>query len=86
MGLLIMGQDPASVDATCARIIGFELDELEYIQVAGEVIGNVHQSEIKLVGVPIDEVKTQFKRPMTYLKDKKLSEKLLYENSRAGGS
>ncbi len=86
MGLMIVGQDPAAVDATCARIIGFEIDELNYIQAAGQVIGNVDQSEIKLTGVPLDEVKTQFKRPITYLKDKQLSAKLLYESERSAGS
>ncbi len=86
MGLIIMGQDPAAVDATCARIMGFELDELDYIQVAGEVIGNVDLSEIRLTGVPIDEVKIQFKRPLTYLKDKEMSARLLSQQSQAGAS
>jgi uncharacterized protein (DUF362 family) len=85
-GIIIMGQDPAAIDAICARIMGFDLNELDYIKVAGEVIGNVELDEMKLLGLPLEEMKFQFKRPITYLKDRELSEKLLREQSQSGAS
>src|SRR5258708_24020700 len=86
LGLMIVGQDPAAVDATCARIIGYNLDELDYIQAAGAVIGNVESSEIILRGCSLDKVRTTFDRPVTYLKDKEMSSKLLRSQSQAGAS
>ena len=86
MGLLIVGSDPAAVDATCARIIGFDIDELEYIRVAGQVIGNVALSEISIIGLPIAEVAVDFKRPSTYLRDSKLSENALNKQAQSGMS
>ena len=81
MGLIVIGSDPAAVDATCARIIGYDIDELDYIEIAGQVIGNVKTDEIKIVGTPIKEVAVEFERPITFLKDKKLAEKLLRDRA-----
>lgn len=81
MGLIIVGKDPAAVDATCARIMGYDIDELDYIEVAGQVIGNIDPQEIQIVGCPVKEVSVDFKRPLTYLRDKKLLEKLLREKA-----
>ncbi len=86
MGLIIAGSDPAAVDAVCARIMGYDLSELDYIRVAGQVIGNVDPSEIKIVGANIKDVVSDFKRPVTYLKDRKLSDKLLSNQSQSGAS
>ena len=81
MGLLVIGCDPAAVDATTARIMGYDIDELDYINIAGQVIGNVKSEEIQIVGTPVKEVAVDFERPITYLRDKKLSEKLLRERA-----
>lgn len=81
MGLIIIGTDPAAVDATTARIMGYDIDELDYIDVAGQVIGNVKDEEIQIVGTAIKDVAAEFERPITYLRDKKLSEKLLRERA-----
>ena len=83
MGLLLVGTDPAAIDATCARIMGYELEELDYISVAGQVIGNVETSEIAIIGPAVDKIAADFKRPITYGKDKKLSEKLLHARSQS---
>ncbi len=84
MGLILMGADPAAIDATCARLMGYSLDELDYISVAGEVIGNVQTDEIQIIGCPIKDVAVAFSRPLTYLKDKELAKKLLRAESVAG--
>lgn len=83
MGLILVGIDPAAVDATCARIMGYDLSELDYICVAGQVIGNIQTSEIEIIGPAVNEIAVNFKRPITYGKDKKLSEKLLHAQSRS---
>lgn len=82
MGLMIIGNDPAAVDATCARIMGYDIDDLDYIHTAGEVIGNI--DNIQIIGCSIKEVASKFKRPVTYLEDKALAEKLLREQPIAG--
>ena len=81
MGLIIMGADPAAVDATTARIMGYDIEELDYIDIAGQVIGNVKPEEIQIVGCPVKDVTVQFERPITYLRDKNLSEKLLRDRA-----
>jgi len=81
MGLIIMGSDPAAVDATTARIMDYDIDELDYIEIAGQVIGNVKPEEIEIVGCTIKEVAAQFERPITYLRDKSLSAKLMRERA-----
>ena len=84
MGLIIMGTDPAAVDATCARIMGYSVDELDYIGIAGQVIGNVQADEIQILGCPLDKVCVKFERPLTYMQDKELARKLLRAESVAG--
>jgi uncharacterized protein (DUF362 family) len=66
VGLIIVGDDPAAVDATCARIMGYRVDELDYIGIAGDVLGNVQKNDIHIVGCAIDDVALKFKRPVTY--------------------
>jgi uncharacterized protein (DUF362 family) len=69
MGLIIVGNDPAAIDATCARIMGYRIEELDYIGIAGQVIGNVGADEIKIVGSAVQDVAVKFKRPITYRED-----------------
>jgi uncharacterized protein (DUF362 family) len=63
-GFVAMGDDLAAVDATCIRTMTFTLDEITYIKVAGEVVGNVEENAIKVVGATIDQVKQPFARPL----------------------
>jgi uncharacterized protein (DUF362 family) len=81
MGLIIIGTDPAAVDATSARIMGYDIDELDYIDIAGQVIGNVKADEIQIVGPAIKDVAVEFQRPITYLRDKKPAEKLMRDRA-----
>lgn len=66
MGLYILGDDLAAVDATCARLIGYNPNDLEYIKLAGDVVGNIASDQITVIGSPIDKVKKQFDRPITF--------------------
>jgi uncharacterized protein (DUF362 family) len=58
---MMLGTDAAATDATCARIMGMTVDQIPYLRVAGQVIGNIDPERIKVFGTPIDKVATQFK-------------------------
>lgn len=73
MGFYVLGDDLAAVDATCARTIGFDPYELDYIKIAGQVVGNIDAAAITVLGLQIDQVKKNFVRPITF-RDKKLLE------------
>jgi len=73
MGFYVIGDDLAAVDATCARTMGFDPYELDYIKIAGEVVGNVNADAITVLGLDIEKVKQKFERPVTF-KNKKLME------------
>lgn len=73
MGFFVLGDDLAAVDATCARTMGYDPFELEYIKIAGEVVGNINSDAITVLGLEVDKVKKKFERPITF-KNKKLLE------------
>jgi uncharacterized protein (DUF362 family) len=62
---IAMGDDLAAVDATCIRCMEFTLEQIPYIKLAGEVVGNVDQGNIKIVGASIDSLKRPFAKPIT---------------------
>lgn len=66
MGFFVLGDDLAAVDATCARTMGFDPYELDYIKIAGEVVGNVNSDAITVIGLEVDKVKKKFNRPITF--------------------
>jgi uncharacterized protein (DUF362 family) len=73
MGFFVLGDDLAAVDATCARTMGFDPNELEYLKIAGQVVGNVNSDAITVIGLQVDKVKKKFDRPITF-KNKALME------------
>ncbi len=62
---IAIGDDLAAVDATCIRCMEFTLEQIPYIKLAGEVVGNVDQDRIKIVGASIDSLKHPFAKPLT---------------------
>jgi uncharacterized protein (DUF362 family) len=60
MGFIAMGQDLVAVDATCARIIGFNPDKLGYLAVAGEFLGNIRDDRIEQRGESPSRYATRF--------------------------
>lgn len=68
---ILMGDDLAAVDATATRIMSIDPEELPYIQLAGQVVGNIDPEQIDIIGSSIDAVKKPFKQPIT-LTDKSL--------------
>jgi uncharacterized protein (DUF362 family) len=60
MGFLAMGRDLVAVDATCARIIGFNPDRLPYLAKAGRFLGNIRETRIDQRGEDPRRYRTRF--------------------------
>ena len=62
LGLIVAGGNPLAVDATVARIIGFQPEKIDYIRYAAEAgHGSWHEEDIQVLGTPIQEVYRPFK-------------------------
>jgi len=59
-GFLAMGADPVSVDATCARVMGFEPSKMGYLQNASGYLGNIAEARIDQRGEPLSRYRTRF--------------------------
>ena len=60
MGFIAMGTDTVAVDATCARVIGFEPRRLDYLKSAAAFLGNMDSAKIDQRGEPIARYATRF--------------------------
>ena len=59
-GFLAMGQDLVAVDATCARLIGFDPARIQYLALAGDFLGNIDERHIEHRGESIARYQTRF--------------------------
>ncbi len=59
-GVLVAGDDPVAVDATCARIVGLVPERIDYLRHAGLLLGHVEQENIRQLGEGIESVRTPF--------------------------
>jgi uncharacterized protein (DUF362 family) len=59
-GMLVFGDDPVAVDSTCVRLAGLNPEKIEYLQIAGEFLGNCQESRIRQIGDTIANVQTPF--------------------------
>jgi uncharacterized protein (DUF362 family) len=59
-GLLIMGDDPVAVDATCARIMGLLPEKIEYLSRAAMLLGHIQPEKIQQIGESIAVTRTPF--------------------------
>jgi uncharacterized protein (DUF362 family) len=60
MGFLAMSADLVAVDATCARIIGFNPDKIPYLPAAATYLGNMKPSRIEQRGENPERYRTKF--------------------------
>ena len=61
MNLIIAGKDPVATDATCARVMGIDPNEVSHIRRANQKgLGNIE--DIDIVGTKIRDVQRTFKR------------------------
>jgi uncharacterized protein (DUF362 family) len=61
-GVLAVGQDALAVDVTCARMIGFELEEIEHLAL-GAWAGVGQARNITVLGEPADRFARKYQRP-----------------------
>ena len=63
MNLILAGKDLVAVDATCAKLIGYEPGEtLLTVNAAARGLGVMDPDQIEVVGEPLDRVKRRFLR------------------------
>jgi uncharacterized protein (DUF362 family) len=60
VGVLVMGSDLPSVDATCCRIMGIDPAKVEYLGMAADRLGIIEESRIEQRGEPIRGLRTDF--------------------------
>ncbi|MBI3670393.1 MAG: DUF362 domain-containing protein [Acidobacteria bacterium] len=59
-GVLVLGDDPVAVDATCARMMGLAPERIEHIAQAGLLLGHIREQNIRQFGESITSVRTEF--------------------------
>jgi uncharacterized protein (DUF362 family) len=59
-GVLVFGDDPVAVDATCTRIAGLNPEKIKYLKLAGEFLGNLAESRVQQIGEGISKVESPF--------------------------
>jgi uncharacterized protein (DUF362 family) len=59
-GILIFGDDPVAVDATCCRVMGLAPEKIKYVADAGTMLGHVKTNKIQQVGESIETVRSPF--------------------------
>jgi uncharacterized protein (DUF362 family) len=59
-GVLVMGDDPVAVDATCTRIMRLVPEQVEYLAQAAILLGNLKEEKIAQIGETIAQVLTPF--------------------------
>ncbi|HKN60037.1 MAG TPA: DUF362 domain-containing protein [Candidatus Acidoferrales bacterium] len=58
--VLVMGDDPVAVDATCARVMGLVPERIDYLRRAGLLLGNIGEEKIELIGEGVAQAMQPF--------------------------
>jgi uncharacterized protein (DUF362 family) len=59
-GVLVLGNDPVAVDATCCRVMGLLPEKVKYLSLAGTLLGNLNHDKIQQLGETIESVRAPF--------------------------
>jgi uncharacterized protein (DUF362 family) len=59
-GVLVFGNDPVAVDASCCRVMGLKPEGVQYLSRAGTLLGHLQVDKIQQVGEQIASVRTPF--------------------------
>jgi uncharacterized protein (DUF362 family) len=59
-GVIVLGDDPVAVDATCCRVMGLIPERVKYLSRAGTLLGHLSTEKIKQLGESIASVRTPF--------------------------
>ncbi|MCI0624584.1 MAG: DUF362 domain-containing protein [Acidobacteria bacterium] len=60
VGVLVFGDDPVAVDATCVRIAGLKPEKIRYLQKASDFLGNLDETRIQQIGESISGLARPF--------------------------
>src|SRR6266849_2475072 len=59
-GVLLFGDDPVAVDATCCRVMGLLPEKVDYLARAGTMLGHLNPGKIQQLGETVASVRTSF--------------------------
>jgi len=59
-GVLILGNDPVAVDATCCRIMGLVPERVQYLSAAATLLGHLKPDKIQQLGESLESVRIPF--------------------------
>jgi uncharacterized protein (DUF362 family) len=59
-GVLILGNDPVAVDATCARVMCLLPERIKHIAQAGTLLGHIHPEKIQQIGESVASTRIPF--------------------------
>ncbi len=59
-GVLVFGDDPVAVDATCARVMGLAPEKVNHIAQAATLLGHMEASNIQQLGESVADTRTPF--------------------------
>ena len=59
-GVLVLGDDPVAVDATCCRVMGLRPEKVKYLDAAGTMLGHIQLEKIRQLGESIESTRTPF--------------------------
>jgi uncharacterized protein (DUF362 family) len=59
-GVLVLGDDPVAVDATCARIMGLLPEKIKYLAQAATLLGHIRPEQIQQIGESVSSTCTPF--------------------------
>ena len=59
-GVLIFGDDPVAVDATCCRVMGLRPEGVPYLARAATMLGHLQLEQIQQIGEKIDDLMQPF--------------------------
>jgi hypothetical protein len=65
-GVVVVGADLASVDATCGRLMGLQPERVGYLVRAAAVHGPIHTAGIRVVGPPLASLVHPFQPPSPF--------------------
>src|ERR1700734_1086543 len=59
-GVLVLGDDPVAVDATCCRVMGLAPEKISHIAQAATLLGQLDAAKIQQLGETVASVRTPF--------------------------
>jgi uncharacterized protein (DUF362 family)/ferredoxin len=62
LGVIIAGTNDLAVDIACSQMMGLDPDDVKHLRIAMQEF-SIRPDDVKVVGTPLEEVKTQFNVP-----------------------